>query len=92
MVHITMFDTATVHESLMLRERAPSARKPFREAFSGDDLRQSTNSWVTKKRVVDREHDWYEETVADPRTGERLHHSGEPLSQHRGHGSARHDV
>jgi hypothetical protein len=38
---------------------------------------------------IDRENDYYEETVTDPATGEAIHHDAGPLSQHRGHGGAR---
>lgn len=38
---------------------------------------------------IDRENDWYEETVTNPDTGEVVHHQAEPLSDHTGHGSAK---
>ena len=40
--------------------------------------------------VVDKERDSYLETVVDPETKEIIHKCVEPLSQHRGHGSAKH--
>jgi hypothetical protein len=33
--------------------------------------------------------DWYRETVTDEETGELLRHCEHPLSQHKGHGSAK---
>lgn len=40
-------------------------------------------------QVIDRDADWYEETVTNPETGEEVHHTAEPLSKHIGHGSAK---
>lgn len=44
---------------------------------------------MDKLRRIDRENDRYDEVVADPETGDIIHETHEPLSQHRGHGSAR---
>ena len=41
------------------------------------------------RRTVDRDGNWYRETFLDPETGEVLHHCEEPLTEHRGHGSAK---
>jgi hypothetical protein len=41
------------------------------------------------ERTVDRRSDRYLEKVTICETGEVTHHADEPLSQHRGHGSAR---
>jgi hypothetical protein len=38
------------------------------------------------RRVVDRQGNWYEETVLDP-DGSVRHHQAEPLSDHQRHGS-----
>jgi len=45
--------------------------------------------WVDKYRRIDKDKDLYEETVVDKKTGKILHSCKEPLSQHRGHGSAK---
>ena len=39
--------------------------------------------------MIDREADTYDETVTDPESGEIVHECHEPLSEHRGHGSAK---
>jgi len=41
------------------------------------------------ERLIDRENDWYAETVTDPETGEIVHECKEPLSEHQGHGAAK---
>jgi predicted nucleic acid-binding Zn ribbon protein len=40
-------------------------------------------------REIDRVNDRYHETVRDAETGELIHSRTEPLSKHRGHGSAK---
>ena len=40
--------------------------------------------------VIDRENDLYKEVVTDPDTGKIIHQCEEPLSEHVGHGSAKH--
>ena len=41
------------------------------------------------ERHIDRDNDHYHEKVTDPETGEIIHESDEPLSEHQGHGSAK---
>lgn len=65
----------------------PSKKNPRIKFFSGDDQRKSDGKWMKKEQLVDAINDRYEETVIDPDTGEVVHHTREPLSQHRGHGS-----
>lgn len=55
----------------------------------GDDLNRKTGLWMKIKIIIDRDNDAYQETVSDPRTGQIIHHTDEPLSEHQGHGSAR---
>ncbi len=40
-------------------------------------------------RIIDRDCDWYTETVTMRDTGEVIHHCSEPLSHHTGHGADR---
>ncbi len=44
--------------------------------------------WVQRAMHVDREANRYTEKVTDPDTGAVIHECDEPLSEHRGHGSA----
>jgi hypothetical protein len=44
---------------------------------------------MDKYRRIDRDNDRYDEVVIDPETGEIVHESHEPLSEHWGHGSAK---
>ncbi len=60
------------------------------EEVTGDDFHRETAKWMNLSRVYDREHDLYKEIVTDPITGEVVHECIEPLSEHTGHGSAKH--
>jgi hypothetical protein len=49
----------------------------------------SAEKWMHRQKTENRREDRYTETVTDPDTGEIGHHVDEPLSKHRGHGSAK---
>jgi hypothetical protein len=70
---------------LWIPERASWAAK----CFFGYEWFQSARKWVYKEWIINRRDDHYREVVTDPETGEVLHHCDEPLSEHRGHGSAK---
>ncbi len=61
----------------------------MREEWFGHDFFRKKQRWSVIRRTVDYEHDWYEETFIDLDTGVVIHHCAEPLSEHRGHGSAK---
>jgi hypothetical protein len=69
--------------------RDPSGGRPFIEQRSGDSLHRKTEKWMKLSRVIDRDRDLYVEKVIDPETGNVIHECSEPLSAHRGHGSAK---
>ena len=74
---------------LGLKARRRGQKKPFHESYRGPDFSHSRQKHVDKKRIIDRENDIYLEHVQDYETGEIIHHKDEPLSQHKGHGSAK---
>jgi hypothetical protein len=88
-IHLTLSGQVSVHSKLGRKARRAGEKKPFLEAVSGDDLRKRDGRWMKKKRVIDREADTYDEIVIDPQAGETVHECHEPLSGHRGHGSAK---
>jgi hypothetical protein len=63
--------------------------KTLAEGLSGDDLHRKSGKWMKKERLINRAEDRYKEVITDPETGGVVHHCDEPLSQHRGHGSAK---
>lgn len=82
----------SVHDGMKAKLKdpnQPSKKNPRVEVFAGSDLRKSDGRWMNKERVIDKDRDYYKETVSDPETGEVIHHTEEPLSDHFGHGSAK---
>ncbi|SRR6266481_2789512 len=75
-------------ENLGFKHKNPEG-KTLAEGLSGDDLHRKSGKWMKKERLIDRAKDHYKEVVTDPDTGSVVHYSEEPLSQHRGHGSAK---
>lgn len=81
-----------VHDSMKAKVKdpsLPSKKNPRVDIFAGDDIRKSDGTWMKKERVIDRDRDYYKETVIDPKTGKVIHHNEEPLSEHFGHGTAK---
>jgi hypothetical protein len=72
-----------------VKAKHPKQKKPFIEAVSGDDLHRKSQKWMKLERVVDRDKNQYSETITDPSTGKVVHQCKEPLTKHRGHGSAK---
>jgi hypothetical protein len=86
---IRLEDTLTFRESLGFKARSQGKGKPYIEGKAGDDLHRNTGKWMQLQRIIDRAKNWYKEVVTDPETGKVVHRCEEPLSEHRGHGSAK---
>jgi len=82
-------ETLTIRSEIALKHKRPGVKKPLSEQKHGDSLSTKLRRWMRRSRVIDRQNDRYTETVVDPKTGEMVHSCDEPLSEHRGHGSAR---
>ena len=76
-------------EGLERKQLRPGYTKPILEDFSRDEVRRLDGKPVRRRRVIDRLNDQYEERVTEKKTGQVLHECKEPLSKHRGHGSAK---
>jgi hypothetical protein len=63
--------------------------KPFFKLLTGHSFWKSGGKWVHREKVEDGENDRYFELVVDPDSGQVVHRCEEPLSEHRGHGSAK---
>jgi DNA-directed RNA polymerase subunit RPC12/RpoP len=87
---VTLTDTAEVHDSLGTKARHGDIGKvkPHRETFTGFDYHQDSKEWRQVSRVVDREADRYTERIVDA-AGNVVRDVDEPLSEHRGHGTAK---
>lgn len=91
-LHIHEKAGPTVHDSLRGRLKSkdyPAKKNPRVDFFSGADVRKADGKWMQKERLIDKDNDRYMEKVVDPETGEVVHHTEEPLSEHFGHGSAK---
>ena len=86
---VTVNETLTIHDHVGMKARHGSSGKPFFESKFGDSLHHKTEQWMLREMIVDRENNRYKETITNPDTGEVIHHCEEPLSDHRGHGSAK---
>jgi hypothetical protein len=86
---IRLEDTLEFHASLDYKVRSQGKRKPHLEGKTGDDLHRKTEKWMLLERVIDRAKNWYKELITDPETGRVVRQCEEPLTEHRGHGSAK---
>ena len=85
-------DVVEAKSRLTIQFRDPSRKRKHRmrsEQIVSDDYTHDTQKWNKKHRLIDVDNDWYSEKLTDGDTGEILHLCEEPLSKHRGHGSAK---
>jgi hypothetical protein len=87
-VLVEVSDTIEIHDIVAIKARHDGERRPFREGKYGDGLHRDSGKWNTRVMTIDREADRYTERLVDGETGEVIHDVDEPLSEHRGHGSA----
>ena len=90
-IHLVIEDLFKIRETAegKVRDTTRSGKRRIRIEFStGSDLHRKTGKWYKKDRLIDRGNDIYKEVIVDPTTDKVVHHCEEPLSQHRGHGSA----
>jgi len=83
-------DNITIHEHLRLRGKHGDKGKPFFDQQIGSSFYYKTQEWHYLERLIDRDNDLYVEKLTNLRTGETVKEVSEPLSQHIGHGSAKH--
>lgn len=86
---VQLEDKLEMHASLSYKAKHRGRGKPYLQRKTGEDFCRDQQKWVERQLVADRETDRYKEIVIDPETGKVIHHCEEPLSQHRGHGSAK---
>ena len=66
-----------------------SKSKWFAKFRSEPSFHRRLGIWAQRLMSLNKRSDSYSETVTNPETGEVIHHCSEPLSEHKGHGSAR---
>jgi hypothetical protein len=72
-----------------LSAKHPGQKKPHVELKMGPSHSRQLDKPVEHERLIDRANDRYFEKVTNYESGELIHHADEPLSEHRGHGSAK---
>lgn len=82
-------EAVTVRDGLGFKAKRPGARRPFIETKSVPSQSHRLGKLVHRETLIDRDNDYYRETVTDYETGEVIHHDAEPLSDHFGHGDAK---
>ncbi len=92
-VHKGIADSLTVRDGIRGKARSGEAGKPggkpWLTTMSEPSWSYSAEKWVHREKTENRREDRYTEVVKDPDTGEIIHEVDEPLSEHRGHGSAK---
>ncbi|MEH0724848.1 hypothetical protein [Vibrio alginolyticus] len=82
----------SIHDNVRARvkdDSYPSKDKVRLDVFQGADERKRDGKMMEKTRIIDKDNDHYKEVVTDPETDTVVHQCEEPLSAHRGHGSAK---
>ena len=78
-----------IHDYAKGKVKRKGKKKPVKEFKVGDSFHRKTGKWNYRVMDIDRENDHYREVIIDKETGEVIHYCEEPLSKHRGHGSAK---
>ena len=93
--HFKVEITSTVTVRSGVRGKARSGEpgkpggKPWLTTMSEPSWSYRAQKWMHREKTENRREDRYTEVVKDPDTGEIIHEVDEPLSEHRGHGSAK---
>lgn len=88
-ISVSITEKVTIYEGLGVKGKRPSQKKPFIEEKAGPSFSHSRQKHVHRVMTIDRDNDRYMEKVTDYQSEEVIHHCDEPLSKHRGHGSAK---
>ncbi|WP_147310660.1 hypothetical protein [Cupriavidus taiwanensis] len=85
-------DSVTAHDFLDLKHKDPSRRSKDKlrtHIIAGREIAKSTDRWMDKVRIIDKNNDYYREHVTDRESGEVFRDVEEPLSRHFGRGTAK---
>lgn len=82
-------DNIVIQDQLNIKGRHSASKKSFFEERIGADFYIKEIEWHHVVRVIDRDNDKYIETITNPKTGAVIKNTEEPLSEHKGHGSAK---
>ena len=82
-------DSFKVYDQYRIKGKHGGRGKFFIKEVGGANFYFKDQVWNHLVRVIDRENDRYIETITNMSTGKIVRHVDEPLSNHRGHGSAK---
>ena len=88
-VHATSTGRAGMRAKARSGEPGQPGSKPWLETRTEPSWWRDGKKWVERTKTEDRRNDWYSEVIKDPDTGEIIYQDAEPLTDHRGHGSAK---
>ena len=83
-------DTLELKEHLRMRGKHEGQKNLFIDTRVGDSFFRITQTWNYMERTIDFENNWYFERITNPVTGEVIRECSEPLTEHQGHGDAKH--
>ena len=86
--NVEVCEKLTFRTKLGLKHKRPGFKKPIYEEIGGDDLHHKTGVWSKFLRVIDRQNNRYRENIINSETGDVIRSVDEPLTEHRGRGSA----
>ena len=87
--NVSIVEAAVARDGLGVKVKRVGDRRPYVEDKGIPSYSHRLGKLVFRHVWIDRDNDWYSETVTDYETGEIVHECKEPLSQHQGHGSAK---
>lgn len=85
--HIT--EPLVLRDHMRMKGKHLVKSRPFFEAEVGASFYSKTQEWNHLERIIDRDNNLYIEIIKNPATGEIIKRVEEPLSDHKGHGSAK---
>jgi hypothetical protein len=88
-IHVSITETVTARGGIGVKAKRQGQSRPYIEDRGIPSYSASRGKTVLREQVIDRDNDRYFERVIDYDTGEVIHKCEEPLSEHRGHGSAK---
>ena len=87
---VSISESVVARDGIGLKAKRARDKKPYIEEMAVPNYSRSLEKVVHRERVIDRDNDRYFEKITDYESGKVIHHCEEPLSQHQGHGNAKH--
>jgi len=82
-------DTIVLRDHMRVKGKHRGRGRFFFDVRVGAAFYYKEREWRHLERLIDRDNNLYIEIITDPKTGEVIKEIKEPLSEHKGHGSAR---